>query len=92
MFSGLGKRFVGGGSFPEMKAKLKSRITPVSWIPFSELNDGTPSLLTDFHRALSAFSRDPMLRLCATMNNLMYGLKADFDPGEIGRASCRERV
>src|ERR1019366_3659052 len=50
-----------------------------TWVPYSELNQGRASTPKEFRTELSRFSRGPMLRLCALMNNLMYGLNADAD-------------
>jgi hypothetical protein len=42
-----------------------------TYIPYSELNDGEPSTLDQFHAQLSAFARTRILHLCSVMNALL---------------------
>src|SRR6202035_697930 len=42
-----------------------------TYIPYSELNDGKPSTLDQFHAQLSVFARTRILHLCSVMNALL---------------------
>lgn len=48
-----------------------------TYVPYSELNRGVPSTLTEFREELRAFSRTSVLHLCSVMNAM---LRSDDDP------------
>lgn len=45
--------------------------TFASYVPFSELNDGTPSTLEEFRKEVAVFSRTRLLHLCSVVNALL---------------------
>ena len=46
-----------------------------TYVPYSELNDGKPSTLSEFYCEVARFSRSPLLHLCCAMNIALRSTK-----------------
>ncbi|MGD0908126.1 MAG: hypothetical protein ABSA96_11130, partial [Candidatus Acidiferrales bacterium] len=52
--------------------------TVATYFPYSELNNGMPSTLDEFHRELGAYARVRILHLCSVLNAMLLPRDENF--------------